>query len=152
MQNSSSTRDDSGKFFSLVHTLKNAPVLIAALTRAMIRPLSAQVKKSYNTSTSPDNEPFAPLQKPTGLRPVIGLRDFYEYRASGTQIFVSSSKFYSIFHYTGTRFIPPRSPWPRNGQIPSQWKQAIGPQIQKWITSRLRNGTAIGSSSPAEGT
>lgn len=87
--------------------------------------IKVRVKESYNLSKNAYNRKFAPLKKPTGLPPVIGLRDYYRYTRKVDAISITSSKYYSIYHHTGTKHMPARSPFPRQDKLPKSWERPI---------------------------
>jgi hypothetical protein len=116
---------------SFVNQLQSK-TLLPQLAQFLCRPLQREIQRAYVTSTTPGGRSFAPLKKPTGLKPVIGLSDSYVYETVGSSIKITSLKPYATYHDTGTRTIPARTPWPK--QIPEEWETRLTPQIERFLT------------------
>lgn len=90
------------------------------------------IKSAYNESKQPGGRKFKALKRPTGKLPVIGLRDYYTYTPVGNTLKITADrKPYAVFHHTGTKFMPPRTPWPK--KIPEQWKETVGRRLMRVV-------------------
>jgi hypothetical protein len=110
------------------------------IVRAMTRPLQQEIQRSYDISEKPTGQKFVPLKKPHGLPPVFGLRDNYRYSVVDNKISITALKDYAIYHDTGTKHMPARSPWPTGSSIPASWSARLNPILDRAISSYLQTG------------
>lgn len=106
--------------------------------QAAKQPTKEAIRIAYNESKQPGGSTFKKLKRPTGKLPVIGLRDYYSYTVTSKQVKVTATrKPYAVYHHTGTRFMPPRTPWAKNQKIPKLWQEVIGRPVLRAIRQRL---------------
>jgi hypothetical protein len=112
--------------------------LMKVCVNASLPVVEERVKQSYDNSKTAYNRNFVPLKKPKGLPPVIGLRDYYRYAGKQDAISITSSKSYAGYHHTGTRYIPARSPFPKNDKLPMSWKRPMVEAIKASLEELFR--------------
>jgi hypothetical protein len=130
---------DTPRLRALIAQLQKAPAQIPPLAAKTALPeIKKLVKEHFDTTTSPDEEKWAPLKKPTGLPPIRGLRDYFTYRQVQNRVSVSNLKWYTKFHHTGTRYMEARRflLW---DSISPKWKRRIAPALNKTIHRYFRS-------------
>lgn len=101
--------------------------------------LQILIRRGYDTSTDAKGNIFAPLKRFTGKRPVIGLRDFYQFTERLDSVYITSSKPYAVYHHFGTEKMPARTPWPigKNAAVPYEWKEIIKDSLNRVLQRSL---------------
>lgn len=129
---------DTRKLERLFQQFSSGPKIPHQVAQAARPVVQSQLEHQFETATSPDGESWKALKKPTGRRPLAGLKDFFLCTVLAATILIRSSKFYTVFHQKGTRVIPARSFLPE-GTLSASWKSVLAVPIRSLIHRLFRS-------------
>lgn len=109
-----------------------------------------QIQASFLAQTSPATKPWAPLKPkkvwgksvpyPAGRQILKGLKEYFTVSISGPgSISARNSKWYTKFHYTGTKYMADRRFLPFPGEKTPTWEMLVASPVRMKI-NRLLGG------------
>lgn len=126
--------------------LKKEAVQISAKTS--MGSIDDQIQESFQKQKAPSDKSWAPLKPkrvgnryvkyPKSRKILRGLEDYFSIKnPSFGRVHVTNDKYYTKFHYTGTKKMVDRRFLPFPGESVPRWEKAVGKQIDEIIRTSL---------------
>lgn len=128
---------DTNRIREILSTLQSQESLKEIAANAVANPVKNLVESGFDKTKTPFGEAWKELKKPTGKRPLEGLRDFFDVRVEGKRVILTHKKEYAKYHQDGTRYIPKRQFLPEL-VLPTDWQKKLSVPVQKAISRYLR--------------
>jgi len=107
---------------------------------ASIPEIEKQIQISFRREKAPSDKNWAPLKRKTPVKRKIlrGLEGYFSINNPSTgRVHVTNDKYYTKFHYTGTKKMADRRFLPFPGEPVPRWEKEVAAKIDKAIRTSL---------------
>lgn len=143
-------KSNQGKLLDLLSSLQGQEIIKEISAKAVANPIKTLTEKGFDDTKTPFGERWKDLKKPTGRRPLEGLRDFFDVRVEQNRVILTHKKDYAKYHQSGTRHIPRRQFLP-DLVVPTNWQNKLSVSIKEAVNKYLKGDKSVTNSVFVEG-